>query len=577
MREAGARGEGIGVAIGEYARAVLCNGLGEYEEALAAACSASEHREVVAENWGLSELVEPATRTADGPTWRLTPWIGWPGKPARPEPSGRSGSRPVRGPCWATAIAAESGFARRSSTSAGHACAPNSPALTCSTASGCVGENRRVDARAELRTAHELSTSMGMEAFAERAGSELLATGEKVRKRDRRDARRADRAGASDRPARPRRPHNSEIGTRLFLSPRTVEWHLHHVFSKLGIRSRRQLPARFPPPAPKSSPPEPRSALFQPRRTRGQTRVPRARRTHGASKAWRRHLPVWNVGPPAITPSGSPKGPSRPRHCAESHATKEAIMGTAVVPTIEVRPFHIEVPETALVELRRRISATRWPEKETVTDDPGRAARDDPGARALLGDGLRLAQVRGEAERPAAVHDRDRRAGHPLHPRPLEARRRVAAHRHARMARLDHRAAEDHRPARPTRRHTAGPRRTPSTGDPVDAGLRVLGQADGHRLGARAHRPSLGGADAAPRLHPLRRPGRRLGCVRRRPDGPAGARGLLAIHTNMPATVPADVDKALLAGDPPPSGLSAEERRAYEQLERPSSRSTTPG
>ncbi|HTE65082.1 MAG TPA: AAA family ATPase, partial [Candidatus Binatia bacterium] len=62
-REAGARGEGIGLAVSEYARAVLCNGLGEYEEALAAAVSASEYREAVAENWGLGELVEPATRT----------------------------------------------------------------------------------------------------------------------------------------------------------------------------------------------------------------------------------------------------------------------------------------------------------------------------------------------------------------------------------------------------------------------------------------------------------------------------------------------------------------------------------
>ena len=156
----------------------------------------------------------------------------------------------------------------------------------------------------------------------------------------------------------------------------------------------------------------------------------------------------------------------------------------------------------------------------------GRAARDDPGARALLGDGLRLAQVRGEAERPAAVHHRDRRAGHPLHPRSLEARRRAAAHRQSRMARLDHRAAEDHRSAHRshgTRRERSG--RLPR-GDSVDAGLRVLGQADEHRLGPRAHGPSLGRADEAPRLHPLRRPGRRLGCVRRRPDGLAGTRGI---------------------------------------------------
>src|ERR1700754_4322986 len=60
--EAGARGEGIGLAISAYARAVLCNGLAHYEDALAAATTASEHREVVAENWGLTELVEAATR-----------------------------------------------------------------------------------------------------------------------------------------------------------------------------------------------------------------------------------------------------------------------------------------------------------------------------------------------------------------------------------------------------------------------------------------------------------------------------------------------------------------------------------
>ena len=63
-------------------------------------------------------------------------------------------------------------------------------------------------------------------------------------------------------------------------------------------------------------------------------------------------------------------------------------------------------------------------------------------------------------------------------------------------------------------------------GDSVDAGLRVLGQADEHRLGPRAHGPSLGRADEAPRLHPLRRPGRRLGRVRRRSDGLAGTSGI---------------------------------------------------
>ena len=114
----------------------------------------------------------------------------------------------------------------------------------------------------------------------------------------------------------------------------------------------------------------------------------------------------------------------------------------------------------------------------------GRAARDDPGARARVGDRLRLGQVRGEAERAAALRHRDRRAGHPLRPRSLEARRRAAADRHARMAGLDHRAAEDHRSAHRshgTRRERVG--RLPR-GDPLDAGLRVLRQADAAPAGA---------------------------------------------------------------------------------------------
>ena len=191
-----------------------------------------------------------------------------------------------------------------------------------------------------------------------------------------------------------------------------------------------------------------------------------------------------------------------------------------------IRPLTGETPQADLEDLRARITATRWPEKETV-DGPvaGPAARDDAGARALLGGRVRLAQVRGEAGRPAALHHRDRRPGHPFHSRSLGARRCVAAHRHARMARLDRRAAEDHRSAdQPdgTWRERSG--RVPS-GDSVDAGLRVLGQADHDRLGSRTHRTCLGGADEAPRLHALRRPGRRLGRAHRRPDGCTGASG----------------------------------------------------
>ena len=86
-----------------------------------------------------------------------------------------------------------------------------------------------------------------------------------------------------------------------------------------------------------------------------------------------------------------------------------------------IRPFHVNVPEAELTELRRRINATRWPERETVTDaSQGVQLATIQAARALLGDRLRLAQVRGETERPAAIHHRDRWAGHSFHSRPFE-------------------------------------------------------------------------------------------------------------------------------------------------------------
>jgi DNA-binding CsgD family transcriptional regulator len=246
-RDAGTRGEGIGIAIAEYARAVLCNSQGRYAEALDAAVSASEHREVVAENWGLSQLFEPATRCG-----RLDLATDALERLSRKAQAARTD--------WALGVEAraralldEGGRADRWFREAIDRLGRTRVRAELARTHLIYGEwlrreNRRLDARAELNLARAMFTSMGMQAFAERAGGELLATGEKVR---RRVAETRDDLTAQERQiAQLARDglSNPEIGARLFLSPRTVEWHLRHVFSKLEIRSRRQLATALPAP-----------------------------------------------------------------------------------------------------------------------------------------------------------------------------------------------------------------------------------------------------------------------------------------------------------------------------------------
>ena len=104
-------------------------------------------------------------------------------------------------------------------------------------------EGRRVDARGQLRSAHEMFTAMGMEAFAERARGELIATGEKLRKRT--VDTHSQLTPQEEQIARLARDGRTspQIGAQLFLSVRTVEWHLGKIFTKLGISSRRELHA----------------------------------------------------------------------------------------------------------------------------------------------------------------------------------------------------------------------------------------------------------------------------------------------------------------------------------------------
>ena len=200
-----------------------------------------------------------------------------------------------------------------------------------------------------------------------------------------------------------------------------------------------------------------------------------------------------------------------------------------------IRPLRLHVPESQLVELRRRVKATRWPERETVTDASQgvQLATMQKLARYWSTD-YDWRKMRSEAERLAAIHHRDRWARHSFHPRSFETSECVADDRHARMARLDHRAVEDHRAADqsdgPWRKRIGRFRRR----DSVAAGLRVFRQADHDRLGSRPHRTRVDRADEAPRIHAIRGARRRLGQCRHGADGPAGASGI-ARHSHQHA------------------------------------------
>ena len=245
LREATARGEGVGVAICEYTRAVLANSAGQYHDGLVAARSASEYREVVAENWGLLELIESASRAGRSDL-------------ARDGLDRLAEKTQACGTDWALGVEARSRALVSDDSVADEHFRDAIDRLGRTRMRGDLarahllyGEwlrraSRRVDARSALSDAFEMFTAMGMEGFAERTRRELSAAGAAVR---RRDADTRERLTAQeDQIARLAADglSNPEIAAQLFISGRTVEWHLRKVFMKMGITSRRQLRLVFP-------------------------------------------------------------------------------------------------------------------------------------------------------------------------------------------------------------------------------------------------------------------------------------------------------------------------------------------
>ncbi|MGH3284981.1 MAG: helix-turn-helix transcriptional regulator, partial [Streptosporangiaceae bacterium] len=240
VRGASDRGEGAALTYAEYATAVLGNGLGNYGPAAEAAHSASAAGEVVISPWALYELVEAAVRSdqrerAAAAADRLSGI-------AEASASDWAGGAAAR----SRALLAEGGAAEEEYREAVELLSRTRMAAHLARARLSYGEwlrreNRRIDARNQLRPAFEAFASMGARAFAERARRELQATGEKVRKRN--EDTRADLTPQEEEIVQLARDGrtNQEIGAQMFIGARTVEWHLRKVFAKLDISSRHEL------------------------------------------------------------------------------------------------------------------------------------------------------------------------------------------------------------------------------------------------------------------------------------------------------------------------------------------------
>jgi len=258
IAEATAGGQGIAVAYAQWAAAILYNGLGRYADALASARQASENSPgLYISMWALPELIEASVHCGD--THQATDALG---RLAEITQAGqtdfglgieaRSGAL-VSEPAAAEALYTEAidrlGRTRlRPELARAHLLygewlrrAGQRESRDNESRDNDGRENPRAAARAELRTALGMLDAIGMTAFAERARRELAAAGETVRKRVTADERTLTAQEVSIVRLAVEGRTNPEIGAQLFLSARTVEWHLHKVFDKLGIGSRREL------------------------------------------------------------------------------------------------------------------------------------------------------------------------------------------------------------------------------------------------------------------------------------------------------------------------------------------------
>jgi ATP/maltotriose-dependent transcriptional regulator MalT len=253
IEEAAAGGQGVAVTWAHLVTAIFCNGLGRHQEALAAAQQASGHAYAYSSMWVLPELIEAAARTgnmhiADDALDRLAEMTRAGGTEDGLGMEARSRALLSEGE------AAEGHYREAIARLGRTRLRPQLARAHLLYGEWLRRERRRGEAREQLRTAYDMLDAMGMEAFAERARRELLATGETVARR----TAPATRAG-SDGTGEALTPQeaqvsrlardglsNPEIGARLFISPRTVQYHLSKVFTKLGISSRGQLHRALP-------------------------------------------------------------------------------------------------------------------------------------------------------------------------------------------------------------------------------------------------------------------------------------------------------------------------------------------